>query len=55
MCYGGGCGVVPPDGIRSSCRFLRPRSQEISIFLVPLRVFWEAPELVICEGEYSFK
>lgn len=24
-------------------------------FVVPLRVFWEASERVICEGEYSFK
>lgn len=35
------------------CRVL-PR-RKFKYFVVPLRVFWGAPERVICEGEYSFK
>lgn len=35
------------------CRVLARR--KFKYFVVPLRVFWEAPERVICEGEYSFK
>ena len=35
-----------------SCVFAR---REFQYFVVPLSVFGEAPERVICEGEYSFK
>lgn len=35
-----------------SCVFAR---RELQYFVVPLSVFGEAPERVICEGEYSFK
>lgn len=38
---------VPPD---VSCVLARRKFQ---YFVVPLRVFGEAPERVICEGEYS--
>lgn len=40
---------VPSD---VSCVLARRKFQ---YFVVPLRVFGEAPERVICEGEYSFK
>lgn len=35
-----------------SCVLTRRKFQ---YFVVPLKVFGEAPERVICEGEYSFK